>query len=125
MIVRLVGTWAVFCSASWMARYIFSLKISSCGHLPCLATGWTERHLVRSTRSWLILATCLLGGCGRSQYDVAPVDGVVIIDGHPLTAARIMFAPIASGENRNSGKPAFGNLGSDGRFELTTYRDND
>jgi hypothetical protein len=36
-----------------------------------------------------------------------------------------MFAPIASGDSRNSGKPAFGVLNADGSFKLTTYHDDD
>jgi len=67
----------------------------------------------------------LCGGCGRSPYELAPVEGKVTVDGTPLTNARVMFAPIAAGENRNSGKPAFGTLGADGHFVLATYDEND
>lgn len=70
-----------------------------------------------------MLALCV--GCSRSPYELAPVEGRVTIDGTPLTNARVMFAPIAAGDNRNSGKPAFGTLDPDGRFVLATYHDND
>ena len=72
-----------------------------------------------------VVALCILAGCSRSPYELAPVDGVVTIDGKPITDAKVMFAPIAQGENRNSGKPAFSELGPDGSFVLTTYHDRD
>jgi hypothetical protein len=66
-----------------------------------------------------------IAGCGRTKYELAPVDGTVTIDGRPLTNARIMFAPVAKGGALEAGKPAVGRLGADGSFTLTTYRDND
>jgi hypothetical protein len=72
----------------------------------------------------LVIATAI-AGCSRTNYELAPVDGTVTIDGRPLTNARIMFAPVAKGGAIEAGKPAVGRLGADGSFTLTTYRDND
>ena len=64
-------------------------------------------------------------GCSKSPYDLAPVQGSVRIDGRPLTTGKVMFAPIAQGNNANAGKPAFGRIQSDGRYVLTTLSDGD
>lgn len=64
-------------------------------------------------------------GCEQSPYELAPVRGTVRIDGRPLAGGRVMFAPIAQGDSREAGKPAFGTIQSDGNYILTTYRDND
>jgi hypothetical protein len=75
--------------------------------------------------SYVALLVCLVSGCNRSPYELAPVSGLVTIDGHPLSDAKVMFAPIARGNNRDSGKPAFGQLVTDGSFTLTTYNEGD
>jgi hypothetical protein len=64
-------------------------------------------------------------GCNKPPYDLAPVHGKVTFNGKPLTNAKVMFAPIAKGESRKSGKPAFGVLQSDGAFVLGTYEPDD
>ncbi len=81
-------------------------------------------QLPRRIVPW-VLALCALGGCGQPIYELTPVSGLVTIDGHPVTEAKVMFAPIAKGEKNEAGKPAFGLLGADGRFVLTTYEDAD
>ena len=88
-----------------------------------------------ATMAWLflrpygvILQLLLLGtfaGCGKHPYELAPVSGTVTIDGQPVTQANVMFAPIAKGEKDAAGKPAFGSLGPDGHFVLTTYDEAD
>jgi hypothetical protein len=71
----------------------------------------------------LIPATCI--GCSKSPHDLAPVRGVVTIDGQPFAAGKVMFAPDAKGESRNAGRAAFGRLQPDGTFTLTSYDAND
>lgn len=71
------------------------------------------------------LASLALVGCSKSPYELAPVAGRVVIDGQPFTQGKVMFAPIAKGENRESGRAAFGRLGADGSFSLGTYEDGD
>jgi hypothetical protein len=38
---------------------------------------------------------------------------------------KIMFGPIAKENEENPGKPAFGDIDSEGRFRLTTFERND
>jgi hypothetical protein len=70
-------------------------------------------------------AILAVSGCQRSPYELAPVHGTVTIDDHPLTQAKVMFAPMEVGDNPNPGKPAFGLIKEDGSFQLTTYELND
>lgn len=75
--------------------------------------------------SGLVWVACVAAvGCSN-QPQVAPVRGVVKLDGNPLPGGRIMFAPIASGENKIVGESAFGQIQQDGSFVLTTYKDGD
>jgi hypothetical protein len=67
----------------------------------------------------LIPAACV--GCSKSSHDLAPVRGVVTIDGQPFAGGKVMFAPVAKGESRNAGRAAFGRLQPDGTFTLTSY----
>jgi hypothetical protein len=70
----------------------------------------------------LALATAaLLPGCSKSPHELAPVSGVVTIDGQPFAAGKVMFAPVAKAESRNAGRAAFGRLQPDGTFTLTSY----
>jgi len=59
----------------------------------------------------------VVAGCGQSLERV-PVSGQVLIDGKPLTTGEITVSP--------SGKrAAFGNIDSEGRFQLATYEPGD
>jgi len=73
---------------------------------------------------WCIFVSAAVG-CQQNPYELAPVRGTVTIDGHPLSQAKVMFAPSEVGTNPNPGKPAFGLLQPDGSFVLTTYKEND
>jgi hypothetical protein len=64
-------------------------------------------------------------GCGSTAYETAPVHGKVAIDGKPLFQGKVRFAPIAKGENTQVGKPAFGDIQSDGTYRLTTFKADD
>jgi hypothetical protein len=64
-------------------------------------------------------------GCNRSSFPVAPVRGMVKIDGQPMRQGKVMFAPVATGGKLNSGRPGFGIIGDDGSFTLSTYGDGD
>ena len=63
-------------------------------------------------------------GCSN-QPKVAPVRGVVKMNGKPLPGGRVMFSPIAQGEDKNVGPSAIGQIQEDGSFVLTTYEDGD
>lgn len=72
------------------------------------------------------LAASLLIGCGSGdQLDVAPVRGTVTCNGKTLTSGDVTFSPIAESQEGMPGKPAFGSIGPDGTFVLTTYESND
>jgi hypothetical protein len=60
----------------------------------------------------LIAAT----GCSDSGLHLAPVAGVVTLDGKPVSEAGIMFQPA----DASIGPPAYGATDENGRFELIT-----
>lgn len=68
---------------------------------------------------------CALLGCNESEIPVAHVHGTISIDGKPLAGGRIMFAPQPNGKNINPGKPAYGRLDDEGRYELSTFGEHD
>jgi outer membrane usher protein FimD/PapC len=57
-------------------------------------------------------------GCGTSN--LSKVEGIVTLDGKPLSGATVSFIPV-----KKEGKPAFGQTDKDGSFRLTTFRTND
>lgn len=73
----------------------------------------------------VVMASVLALGCSKSPYEMAPVHGVVTIDGRAMSAGRVMFAPIAQEGKINAGMRAFGEIQPDGRFVLGTYSDAD
>ncbi|MEM6328965.1 MAG: carboxypeptidase regulatory-like domain-containing protein [Planctomycetota bacterium] len=70
-------------------------------------------------------AGLLLAGCSQAPYELAPVTGVLTIDGKPFAAGKVMFSPTAKGGSIEGGKAAFGLLDDQGRFSLSTYREGD
>jgi len=74
-----------------------------------------------------VLATAI--GCSKSgaAYRTAPVKGKVIYNGQPVTSGGIRLQPIAvpGASESNPGKPAGGEVRSDGTFVLSTYKDGD
>ena len=91
-----------------------------------LRSGWTSEGngdlAVKKKRS---SAACVLaglfaiigaGGCGRSGPAVAYVEGIVLLDGEPVTGASVGFTPVSAGQ------PAFGKTDAAGVFHLTTVR---
>ncbi len=64
----------------------------------------------------LLLAGLL--GCSDGLPRRVPVEGIVLIDGQPVTAGVVRVRPTEA-------RPAIGDIGPDGRFSLTTYQTND
>ena len=66
-----------------------------------------------------LCCAALLGcmGCDNSPKRV-PVTGMVMIDGKPVTSGFLRVLP-------DSGRAAFGEIGSDGRFTLTSSKPSD
>lgn len=72
----------------------------------------------------VLAAVCISTGCGDSAgYKVAPVSGVVTLDGQPAPNVEVTFQPIGTTENPNPGPSASGRADAAGRFSLKTVRD--
>ena len=64
-------------------------------------------------------------GCGAGgEFEVAPVRGVVTVDGKPLVGGRLMFAPVADGSVK-AGKTGFADIQADGAYTVSTYGSED
>jgi hypothetical protein len=63
-----------------------------------------------------MLILLALGGCGE-RPNIAPVAGVITLDGKPLAGATITTQPIAT-TTRNPGAGSFGRTDGEGHFEL-------
>lgn len=65
------------------------------------------------------LCALLICGCGGgNEREVAPVSGVVTIDGKPLDHGTVMFVPPV-------GQSAKGTINPDGSYVMTTYSNGD
>lgn len=77
----------------------------------------------------LALASLFAVGCSSNQNPTGKVSGKVTYQGQPVTGGSVTFVPIGSGSgtagNANAGKPASGNVESDGTYKLTTYTKDD
>ena len=62
---------------------------------------------------WLVCS-----GCGSAHPEFVPVAGQVTMDGKPVTTGTVTFYP-------ETGRPAIGELGPDGRYQLASYEPND
>jgi hypothetical protein len=80
--------------------------------------------------SWLpILAlACGLAGCGGGdvkKFPVAKTTGIVRCEGKPVVGAMVFFEPIQEGKSAVVGKQGHAFTGSDGRFSISTYGQED
>lgn len=66
-----------------------------------------------------------LAGCGSDRKAVAPVEGVVTLDGKPVTSGYVSFDPIDEAGDAFPGKSGVGAIGKDGRYQLSTYEQGD
>ncbi|QDU76737.1 hypothetical protein Pan97_37940 [Bremerella volcania] len=80
---------------------------------------------------WIVsfLAISILG-CGGPSNPVAPVNGIVTLNGKPVADMVVTFTPIPGktesvGGDNEPGKSATGNTDSEGKFILSTYERND
>jgi hypothetical protein len=64
----------------------------------------------------------MLVGCS-SRKPVVPVRGKVLLRGKPADGALVVFNPVADNDP-NAVRPQ-GTVGSDGTFEMTTYKEKD
>jgi hypothetical protein len=66
----------------------------------------------------LVILLAALPGCGGAG--ITPVQGLVTLEGTPVTGATVLFMPDGS-----EGRPATGFTTPDGTFRLTTYKTDD
>jgi hypothetical protein len=67
-------------------------------------------------RLFVLILLGAAAGCSGSGLAIAPVAGVVTLDGQPVSEAGIMFQPVDAA----MGPPAYGATDEQGRFELIT-----
>jgi hypothetical protein len=59
---------------------------------------------------------CFAVGCRRDGLELASVEGVVLLDGAPVSDAGVTFTPV----DPKQGPPAFAATDAEGRFTLVT-----
>jgi len=115
------------CSASWARSPARALKCRALAihRLPLRA----DRKLLSSLafmRHRLAIATvfcsALATGCDSRPYGLAPVSGIVTLDGQPIEKARVSFQP-QGGSKTNPGPGSYAFCDASGRYELKTIRD--
>ena len=67
----------------------------------------------------IFLMTLILPGCSSTNKPVE-VEGIVLLDNEPVAEATVLFIP-----EGNSGQPAHGMTDENGKFQLTTFKEND
>jgi hypothetical protein len=71
----------------------------------------------------LVLAGVLIAGCGDSApYALAPVKGVVTLDGKPVPYTQVVFTPKGTPENPTPGPGSTAMCDGTGAYELKTVR---
>src|SRR5262245_49500081 len=74
----------------------------------------------------LCLCLSLVGGCGSSaEYELAPVSGVVTLDGKPVPYTQVVFIPQATGGSTNPGPGSAAACDDQGHYQLKTVRGED
>jgi hypothetical protein len=73
-------------------------------------------HPRRRSPFCFIATAILLGGCGETGPELAPVTGRITLDGKPLQSASVTFQP------DDMKPPSFGGTDADGRYELMRKR---
>lgn len=87
--------------------------------LDALRTSENMRRLVVDFACTLsAIAMAIVVGCGESRTNIGRVEGIVRLDGKPLTGGKIQFLPTA-------GRSAIAEIQSDGTFTLGTYGNSD
>jgi hypothetical protein len=69
-----------------------------------------------------VVSTVVASGCDSKPYGLAPVSGVVTLDGRPIEGARVSFQPLG-GEKTNPGPGSYAFCDAAGHYELKTIRD--
>lgn len=69
----------------------------------------------------IVVLASLFSGCRRAPYDLAPISGVVTLDGKPVEQAIVRFE-LVPGQDCPSGPGSIGLTSSDGRYSLKTHK---
>ena len=69
-----------------------------------------------------VAAGCLLlPGCGKTEYELAPVSGQVTMKGKPLANIQVSFQPVSKrSDEPNPGPGSYATTDADGRYTLRT-----
>lgn len=59
-------------------------------------------------------------GCGGSKFEFASVEGRVVLDGEPVSEAKVIFMPATTNEKGESGPYSQGVTDANGHYELRT-----
>ena len=87
--------------------------------------GFSSMKVGRSLLVFGALALTIgLLGCAQ-QEQLAPVTGVVTIDGKPYPGGKVIFSPTAKEGSDAVGRPSFGIPDEQGRFSLSCFKPND
>jgi hypothetical protein len=88
------------------------------------------RTLIANTRGFnlveLLVPIAMAGiliaasGCGDKRKSVAPVSGIVTLDGKPLAGGSVIFQPAAAPGSTIAGKGSTAGCDDQGRYTLTT-----
>jgi hypothetical protein len=82
--------------------------------------------MLSAKSNWSLFPVLLmLAGCNRNPYELSPVHGAVVVNNKPMFQGRVMFAPVAKGDEINPGKIAMGKIDSEGNYRLTTLEPDD
>lgn len=84
----------------------------------------TSLNLQRST--WLAIVCSSIApllGCGKSEtYELAPVSGMVTLDGNPVPYTQVTFLPQGTPQQSEPGPGSIATCDDAGRYELKTVR---
>ncbi len=71
------------------------------------------------------VAIAFLVGCNSAPFELAPVSGVVTLDGQPVPYTRVTFQPRSSGDPMKAGPSSVAECDDTGRFVLKTISGED
>jgi hypothetical protein len=76
--------------------------------------------MMRHVTAVALLCALFATGCESRPYGLAPVSGVVTLDGKPVPGSSVSFQP--QGTSTNPGPGSVGKCDESGRYELETIR---
>jgi hypothetical protein len=91
-----------------------------CRHPRCWNQLWfrPSRSIIQA--GLVLCAVILFSGCTGGRLPTAPVRGKVTYKGAPLNTGTVTFVP-----DTTAAPCAYGEIGADGSYELTTYKRGD